>query len=93
MVFHMNTTLTEKDTAEIQNILIQQLDISREQLAEEATIVGDLGADSLDVVEISMNLEERFNLTIPDDQWERVKTVGDLYAAMSEFLDGGHQVS
>ena len=84
----MNQTLAEKDIAEIQNILMQQLDISRERLTEDAAIMADLGADSLDVVEISMNLEERFNLTISDDQWERVKTVGDLYAAMSEFLDG-----
>lgn len=88
MVQRMNQTLAEKDIAEIQNILMQQLDISRERLTEDAAIMADLGADSLDVVEISMNLEERFNLTIPDDQWERVKTVGDLYAAMSEFLDG-----
>lgn len=88
MVQRMNQTLAEKDIAEIQNILMQQLDISRERLTEDAAIMADLGADSLDVVEISMNLEERFNLTISDDQWERVKTVGDLYAAMSEFLDG-----
>jgi acyl carrier protein len=86
MLLRMNKTLTEQDIAEIQNILMQQLDISREQLTEDAAIMSDLGADSLDVVEISMNLEERFNLTIPDEQWERVKTVGELYAAMSELL-------
>jgi acyl carrier protein len=88
MVLRMNKTLAEQDVAEIQNILMHQLDISREQLTEDAAIMADLGADSLDVVEISMNLEERFNLTIPDEQWERVKTVGELYAAMSEFLAG-----
>jgi len=86
MVLRMNTTLSEQDIRGIQIILTQQLDISRAQLTESAAIMSDLGADSLDVVEISMNLEERFNLAIPDEQWVRVKTVGDLYSAMSELL-------
>ncbi len=82
----MNSRLTEKETADIQNILMQQLDVKREQLTENATIMGDLGADSLDVVEIGINLEERFNLTIPDDEWDKVKTVGELYESVSECL-------
>lgn len=82
----MNNTLTEKDTADIQTILMRQLDVTREQLTEDATIMGDLGADSLDVVEISMNLEERFNVIIPDEEWDKVKTVGELCASVSGCL-------
>jgi acyl carrier protein len=82
----MNSTLTERDTVAIQEILMGQLDVTREQLQEDASILGDLGADSLDVVEISMNLEERFNVTIQDEEWDKVKTVGDLYSAMAAFL-------
>ena len=87
----MNNSLTEPDIADIQTILMRQLDVTREQLTEEASIQGDLGADSLDVVEISINLEERFDLTIPDEEWERVRTVGELYTAVSECQTRGHK--
>ena len=87
----MNHVLTEPEIADIQTILMRQLDVTREQVTEEASIMGDLGADSLDVVEIGMNLEERFDMTIPDDEWERVKTVGALYTAVSECQTRGHK--
>ncbi len=46
----------------------------------------DLGADSLTLVEISMAIEDRFNLSIPDERWERVRTVGELVGALAELL-------
>jgi acyl carrier protein len=88
----MDNILTVKDTSDLQEILMRQLDVTREQLTDEASIMGDLGADSLDVVEIGMNIEERFDLTIPDEEWDRVKTVGDLHAAVSGFLASARRV-
>jgi acyl carrier protein len=82
----MNTILSEKDTMAIQDIIIRQLDVQRDQLALEARILADLGADSLDVVEISMALEEHFNVTIPDEQWDKVETVGELYDELGRIL-------
>ena len=82
----MNNILSEKDTVAIQDIIIRQLDVQRDQLTLEARILADLGADSLDVVEISMALEEHFDVTIPDEQWDKIGTVGDLYDELSRIL-------
>ena len=60
----MNNILSEKDTLAIQDIIIRQLDVQRDQLTPEARILADLGADSLDVVEISMTLEELFEIPL-----------------------------
>ena len=75
----MHSLLTDVEVADIQGILMRQLGVDREQLIESATVTGDLGADSLDVVEIGMLLEERFNLAFPDEEWDEARTVGDLY--------------
>ncbi len=82
----MNNILSEKDTVAIQDIIIRQLDVRRDQLMPEARILADLGADSLDVVEISMALEELFDVTIPDEQWDKVDTVGELYDELERIL-------
>jgi acyl carrier protein len=50
--------------------------------------VGHLGADSLDVVETGMNLEECFSITIPDEKRDTANTVGDLYGTVAELLTG-----
>jgi acyl carrier protein len=82
----MNNILSEKDTLAIQDIIIRQLDVQRDQLTPEARILADLGADSLDVVEISMTLEELFGVAIPDEQWDKVETVGELYDELGRIL-------
>jgi len=82
----MNNILSEKDTLAIQDIIIRQLDVQRDQLTPEARILADLGADSLDVVEISMKLDELFEVTIPDEQWDKVETVGELYDELGRIL-------
>jgi acyl carrier protein len=82
----MNNILSEKDTLAIQDVIIRQLDVQRDQLTPEARILADLGADSLDVVEISMTLEELFEVTIPDEQWDKVETVGALYDELGRIL-------
>ena len=62
----------------VKEILMDQLDVEEEKITMEASIVDDLGADSLDLVDMVMSLEEEFDVEIPDDQVENIKTVGDI---------------
>jgi len=62
----------------IRKIIAEQLGVKPEEVTPEASFVNDLGADSLDNVELIMALEEEFNIEIPDDDAERIKTVGDI---------------
>jgi acyl carrier protein len=82
----MNSLLSEKDTQAVMAILVEELGVPEAQLTPEARLRDDLGADSLTVVQITMALEERFNLTIPDEQWEQVATVGDVFGALADLL-------
>ena len=82
----MNIMLSDNDKQAILDILVEQLNVQRAQLTPGAKIKEDLGADSLEVVEIGMALEERFHLSIPDEQWETVSTVDDLMATMARLL-------
>jgi acyl carrier protein len=79
-------TLSESDTKAVVRILIEQLGIEESQVTPEARIVEDLNADSLDVMEILMAVEEQFKLSIPDDVSERVSTVGELIELLQEML-------
>ena len=80
---NMNTNLTEEDVAAIQTIIMEQLAIPRAQITPDARIVEDLNADSLDRIEITMMLEERFSLAIPDAKVEKIQTVADIYDAVA----------
>ena len=62
----------------VKEILMDQLDVEEEKVTMEASIVDDLGADSLDLVDMVMSLEEEFDVEIPDDQVENIKTAGDI---------------
>ena len=62
----------------VKKILIDQLDVDEGVIAPESSIIDDLGADSLDIVDMVMSLEEEFDIEIPDDEIETMKTVGDL---------------
>lgn len=62
----------------VRSILCDQLDVNEEDVTMESSIAEDLGADSLDVVDLIMSLEDEFDLEVPDEQVENVKTVGDL---------------
>jgi len=82
----MTDTLTDAEVAKLQDILIEQLGVKREQLTPEARIQEDLGADSLESVEIAMAAEETFSILIPDNETEQIKTVQDLYEAIGSLL-------
>ncbi|WQT21227.1 acyl carrier protein [Helicobacter pylori] len=63
---------------DIQAVIAEQLNVDTAQVTPEAEFVKDLGADSLDVVELIMALEEKFNIEIPDEQAEKIVNVGDV---------------
>jgi acyl carrier protein len=65
--------------AKVTDIIANQLGVDREMITPEAHVVDDLGADSLDIVELVMALEEAFDLEIPDDDAEKIRTVQDIH--------------
>ena len=71
----------------VKSILIDQLDVEEEKVTPEASIADDLGADSLDIDDLVMSLEEEFDLEIPDDQVENIKTVGDIVKYIEDNID------
>lgn len=83
----MNNLLSESDTKTVREILAEQLGVQETQLTLDARLEGDLGADSLDKVEIIMTVDERFNISVPDEAAEQVTTVGDLLETLAELVD------
>ncbi|PHS57410.1 MAG: acyl carrier protein [Sulfurimonas sp.] len=63
---------------EIKEVVVEQLSVNADEVKEDAKFVEDLGADSLDVVELVMALEEKFDIEIPDDEAEKIQTVADV---------------
>jgi acyl carrier protein len=61
----------------VKDIIIEQLGVDEEEIKMEASFIDDLGADSLDIVELIMAIEEEFDLEIPDKEAEKITTVGD----------------
>ena len=62
----------------VKEIIVEQLGVAENSVTQEASFIDDLGADSLDIVELIMALEEEFDLEIPDSDAEKVVTVGDV---------------
>lgn len=67
-------------TNRVKAIIVDKLGVDESEVTPAATFTNDLGADSLDTVELIMELEKEFNITIPDDQAEKITTVGDAIA-------------
>lgn len=67
-------TLEEK----VIEIIVEQLDVTKEECVLEASFIEDLGADSLDLVELIMEMEENFGIQIADDELERIRTIQDV---------------
>lgn len=65
-------------------IVSEQMMHAKDQITRETSFVNDLGADSLDQVELVMELEEEFNITIPDEEAERIQTVGQAISYIEE---------
>jgi len=74
---------TEDRVAEI---IVEQLGITRGEIVPEASFIDDLGADSLDIVELVMAMEETFDIEIPDDDAEKIQTIGDAFSYVKERI-------
>ncbi len=68
----------------VRDVIVDQLNVDETEVTEEASFIDDLGADSLDIVELVMALEEQFGVSIPDEEAENIKTVGDAVTYISE---------
>lgn len=66
--------------AQVNNIIVDKLGVDAEEVTPEKSFTNDLGADSLDTVELIMEFEKEFGISIPDDQAEKISTVGDAIA-------------
>jgi acyl carrier protein len=64
----------------VKKIIVDKLSIEESEVTNDASFTNDLGADSLDTVELIMEFEKEFQITIPDDQAEKISTVGDAIA-------------
>ena len=65
-------------------IVANQLDVEKEKIKPETSFINDLGADSLDIVELVMEFEEAFEMSIPDEDAEKIRTVGDAINYIKE---------
>ncbi len=68
----------------VKNIIVSQLGVDENEIKTESSFIDDLGADSLDVVELVMALEEEFGLEIPDEDAERINTVTEVISYLDE---------
>ncbi|MBO7435787.1 acyl carrier protein [bacterium] len=69
--------MAETTFEKVKEIVVKNLGVKPEEVTEDASFVDDLGADSLDLVEVVMALEEEFEAPVPDEEAEKIKTVGD----------------
>ena len=72
----------------VRKIVCEQLDVPEEDVVPAAAFVDDLGADSLDIVELVMAMEETFDIEIPDDDAAKIQTIGDAVAYLRDRLEG-----
>ena len=70
--------------SKVVSIIVDKLGVEESEVANEASFTNDLGADSLDTVELIMEFEKEFNIAIPDDQAENIQTVGDAIKYIEE---------
>ncbi|MHC4138997.1 MAG: acyl carrier protein [Planctomycetota bacterium] len=76
---------TEESVEEqVKEIIVKQMGVNKDQVTPETSFINDLGADSLDTVELVMELEDAFDVSIPDDDAEKIQTVGDAINYIKE---------
>ena len=71
----------------IKNVLVEQLDVDTKRIEPESHIMNDLGGDSLQSLEVIMELEEEFDITIPDDALDKIEKVSDMQKIVGELLE------
>ena len=70
----------------VREILVDQLDVNEDDVTMESSLTDDLGADSLDFVDLVMSLEDEFDAEFPEDDMESIKTVGDIVKYIEENI-------
>ena len=73
--------------AKVRKIVSEQMGVAEEEITRDTSFVNDLNADSLDTVELVMEFEEAFELNIPDEEAEKIQTVGQAIDYIKEYLD------
>ncbi len=76
--------MSDNAEARLRKIIAEQLSVNEEEVTTDASFIDDLNADSLDLVELIMSLEEEFNVKIPDDDAEKIRTVRDAMEYLNE---------
>ena len=71
----------------VKDLIVEQLGVSRDEVVPRASFIDDLGADSLDIVELVMALEEEFDIEIPDEDAEKIQTIGDAISYLRECVE------
>jgi acyl carrier protein len=71
----------------VTEIIVEQLGVTRDEVVPEASFIDDLGADSLDIVELVMAMEEEFDVEIPDEDAEKLQTIGSAVAYLKAKLE------
>ena len=71
----------------VTDLIVEQLGVSKDEAEMKASFIDDLGADSLDIVELVMSLEEEFDVEIPDEDAEKIQTIGDAVSYLKERLE------
>jgi acyl carrier protein len=74
--------------AKVKEIIMDKLGVEESQITPEASFTNDLGADSLDIVELVMGFEQEFDISIPDEDAEKIGTVGDAINYLTEKTNG-----
>ena len=82
-----NTTMSEIE-ARVKAIIVEKFGVSESEVTSEANFTNDLSADSLDRVELIMEIEDEFGISIPEDQAEKIATVGDAVKFVEEMVAG-----
>src|SRR4051794_37033897 len=75
-----------ENAQKVRDIIEKELGVEREKLTDEASFIEDLGADSLDIVELVMEFEKEFNIDIPDEDAEKLRTVGDAVGYLNSKM-------
>ena len=70
----------------IKKIISEQLEVDQSIISEGSSITGDLGADSLDIVDLAMSIEDEFDIELSDEALEKIKTVGDLVSYIEDKI-------
>lgn len=70
----------------VKAIIVEQLGVDESEVTMDASFIDDLGADSLDIVELVMALEEEFDITIPDEDAEKIRTVGEAVKYIQDHI-------